>query len=504
MRAKRGKLRMMLSGRSLIASALRLSACCAWVALSLPPAGTARGADNNDQAPRIYHKVRNFRIPFNLNPGTKDKIKELHLLVSEDYGYHWERKSKTFPNHPTFTFRASHDGEFWFAVQTLTNDGKVSPTLDSTIEPNMKVIVDSFPPSLLLEPDQRRGSIASVRWEVKDEHLDLKSLVLEYQVEGANSWRKVPISKAKLMGGQRWDAGTAEALKVRASVADRAGNVTEAFIDLPEGTGSQPDLASMSQGIDDAPAASQSSNDRDSEIMAGPGFTPVSQGPPSSRGSGLGSATPRPTRRTRPSSGVQAAKNSKTASATWDQEPSTARGGARTAARRRFRQRTFSRRLKAYGPAATRRPLRPLKACVAPRSLVRRARGKPCWSQAPSSSCNMRLKTRGPAARRPSSSGSRRMGGGRGFVAAATPTESHRSRSIWAAREPSVCAWSHAQPRDWVTNRPRRETRRRAGSKSTRPLRSSRSSPSRSVPAQTLVRWRFHGRQATSIFRPDR
>ena len=26
-------------------------------------------------------------------------------------------------------------------------------------------------------------------------HLDLKSLVLEYQVEGASSWRKVPISK---------------------------------------------------------------------------------------------------------------------------------------------------------------------------------------------------------------------------------------------------------------------------------------------------------------------
>ena len=38
--------------------------------------------------------------------------------------------SKTFPDHPTFTFRSSHDGEYWFAVQTLTIDGKVSPTLD--------------------------------------------------------------------------------------------------------------------------------------------------------------------------------------------------------------------------------------------------------------------------------------------------------------------------------------------------------------------------------------
>ena len=57
----------------------------------------------------------------------------------------------------------------------------------------MKVVVDTVPPSIVLEPDGRRGSIAGVRWEVKDEHLDLKTLVLEYQVDGANDWRKVPI-----------------------------------------------------------------------------------------------------------------------------------------------------------------------------------------------------------------------------------------------------------------------------------------------------------------------
>ena len=109
-----------------------------------------------------------------------------------------ERSSKTFPDHPTFTFRSSHDGEYWFAVQTLTIDGKVSPTLDSTVEPNLKVVVDTFPPTLLLDPDERRGSLASVRWEVKDENLDLKSLVVEYQVEGVGVWRRVPIKRAEV------------------------------------------------------------------------------------------------------------------------------------------------------------------------------------------------------------------------------------------------------------------------------------------------------------------
>jgi hypothetical protein len=319
-------LRLTLLGRSPLAPALKLRTLATWTALTIAfSAGSARGRPDSESVPRIYHKARNFRIPFNLNPATKDRVKELHLLVSEDLGYHWRAVSKTFPDHPMFTFRSPHDGEYWFAVQTRTVDGKVAPSLESTIEPNMQVIVDSFPPTLILEPDGRRGSVASVRWEVKDENLDLKSLVLEYQVEGATSWRRVPISRPKLMGSQRWDAGTAEALKVRATVADRAGNMTEAIVDLPEGTGSQPDLASMSQGFDESPAISQISNGGESDITAGPGFTPVGQGPPSTRGSGSG--LPRQNRGARARPGEQAARGTKGFTANWDHDQGVARGG---------------------------------------------------------------------------------------------------------------------------------------------------------------------------------
>jgi len=231
------------------------------------------------EVPRIYHKGRNFRIPFNLNAESRERIKDFHLLVSEDQGYHWKRTSKTDPDHPSFSVRTSHDGEYWFAVQTVTVDGKYSPKLDDIVEPNMKVIVDTFPPSLLLEPDARRGSMASVRWDVKDENLDLKSLILEYQVEGAASWRRVPIKKPKRIGSQSWDAGTAEALKVRASVADRAGNVTEAAIDLPEGTASQPELASDYPAAASPPLFDKISNAPSSEIIAGADFPPVDDAP---------------------------------------------------------------------------------------------------------------------------------------------------------------------------------------------------------------------------------
>jgi hypothetical protein len=313
---KRRGMRLVSVRRSSVALAFRFCLIGAWSALALSLTSAARAGPDAKNAPRIYHKARNFRIPFNLNADGKDRVKELHLLVSEDYGYHWRAISKTFPDHPTFTFRASHDGEYWFAVQTRTVDGKVSPSLESTIEPNLKVVVDTFPPSLVLEPDERRASLASVHWEVKDENLNLKSLVLEYQVEGATSWRRVPLTAAKLSGSRRWDAGTAEALKVRCSVADRAGNVTEAFVDLPEGTASQPDLVSAPAGMDEPPAMSQFSNDGGSEIAAGPGFTPVSERPPSSRGAAVGSPRQARTSRARPA--TDTSRGATPAQANWN------------------------------------------------------------------------------------------------------------------------------------------------------------------------------------------
>ena len=150
---KRRAMPLVLKRPSVGALALKLSILGAWVAAtSWSTAIADPGSSDATATPRIYHKARNFRIPFNLNAEGRDRVKELHLLVSEDLGYHWRAISKTFPDHPTFTFRSSHDGEYWFAVQTCTVDGKVSPTLDATVEPNLKVVVDTFPPSLLLEP----------------------------------------------------------------------------------------------------------------------------------------------------------------------------------------------------------------------------------------------------------------------------------------------------------------------------------------------------------------
>ena len=97
---------------------------------------------------------------------------------------HLEDGQRDDPRSSLLHLPRSADAEYWFAVRTRDKDGKFYPGEDEAVEPSMKVIVDTVPPSLVLEPDGRRGSRVAVRWEVRDENLDKLSLVLEYQAEG--------------------------------------------------------------------------------------------------------------------------------------------------------------------------------------------------------------------------------------------------------------------------------------------------------------------------------
>ncbi len=238
------------------------------IALALGTVTPVPAADRPARPPgatTIHHKSRSFKIPFNVDPAERSRLKEVQLWVSEDSGGSWKAVSRTTPDHPAFTFRAARDDEYWFAVRTLDTKGRLFPGEDEAVEPSMKVIIDTKPPTLVLEPDGRRGSTAEVRWEAHDEHLDLSTLVLEYQVEGAREWRQVPIRRPALIGKEGWDAGTAEPLKVRATVADKAGNSIEASETLPAGAALDPggasnDLAEFSAPPPMTPVSPISSN----------------------------------------------------------------------------------------------------------------------------------------------------------------------------------------------------------------------------------------------------
>lgn len=201
----------------------------------------------------IYHNARAFKVPFVTNASIRNTLKEVRLYYSDDLGVTWKPAGKALPSDLSVTFRAPEDGEYWFAAVSIDLKGRMSPKSDAEVEPSMKVIVDTKPPTASLEPLPRRGATASVRWEVRDERLDLSSLSIEYQALGARDWRQVPIRKPALIGMETWNASTAEPVKVRLTVWDFAGNKKVETITLGDGTPRNPALS----GPSDIPDASE-------------------------------------------------------------------------------------------------------------------------------------------------------------------------------------------------------------------------------------------------------
>ena len=249
----------------LVSFGLGLTLALGSLALAVPPAPV--------KAPTIYHKQRAFRIPFNIDPADRPRYKQVQLWVSSDGGGRWEKIDTTTPDRPAFTFRAPRDGEYWFAVRTLDTKNRLFPADDVDVEPNMKVIVDTVLPVLNLEALPRRGSVASVRWEVIEDHLDLGSLLLEYQAAGARNWSQVTLRKPARIGMETWDAGTAEALKVRMSATDKAGNVKVVSLALSDGVpGAEgsPSAGDLSDPNVPPPRGSFASSESPTPIHTGP------------------------------------------------------------------------------------------------------------------------------------------------------------------------------------------------------------------------------------------
>ena len=173
-----------------IASALQ-ARCCAWAGLALAFSPGPPGGRRHGQRPADLSQGSQFPNPVQSEcrqqgPGQGAASSGFRGSGIPLAGDQQDISGPSDVHVPVVARRrilvCGPDADDWTA--------RSSPSLDSTIEPNLKVVVDTFPPSLLLEPDERRGSLASVRWEVKDENLDL-------EVAGA----RIPGGRERARGG---------------------------------------------------------------------------------------------------------------------------------------------------------------------------------------------------------------------------------------------------------------------------------------------------------------
>src|SRR5262245_64773369 len=73
-----------------------------------------------------YSKEPKFKIPFQVDPGDR-RVQQVVLYVSEDQGRTYQQAATSTPADKGFTFQARRDGWYYFAVQTVDQEGKLYP-----------------------------------------------------------------------------------------------------------------------------------------------------------------------------------------------------------------------------------------------------------------------------------------------------------------------------------------------------------------------------------------
>ena len=184
----------------------------------------------------IFTRFRQFRIPF--NPGSGGgRLKQLQLFVSLDQGRTWQPSATAGPDQKDFKFVTDRDGLFWFTVQTQDVEGRAYPTTLEGAAPSLKVVIDTQPPKVAMQPLAPRGGEVGISWDIQDENLDLSAadaVKLEYRPSGG-AWLAVNIGAGANQA--YWNPQNNGPLEVRLRARDRAGNQGEASTTLNANSG---------------------------------------------------------------------------------------------------------------------------------------------------------------------------------------------------------------------------------------------------------------------------
>src|SRR5207302_4367547 len=118
----------------------------------------------------------------------RDEIKEMQLYESADRGRSWTLRDKvTKDNDGYFAYQVQGDGEYWYHVVVINQQGKQEPADLYKTPPMMKLIVDTRRPELKITSAQRQGDELVVQWSVREDNPDPSALRVEYRTADSQS-----------------------------------------------------------------------------------------------------------------------------------------------------------------------------------------------------------------------------------------------------------------------------------------------------------------------------
>jgi hypothetical protein len=182
-----------------------------------------------------FLKTREMEIPVKLPGGGKGEVEKLILFVSADNGKTWKQEATTIPapGEMKFPFIAPADGAYLLNVAFVNRQGKMEPPDIGAVPPQMSVIVDTQRPIVKLQVTDRQADQITVSWEVRDAHLDVSSLRLEYRTSEQSPWRPLALPTGQTSGQKRFTVGTSGPVELQLTARDKAENQGSVVIESP-------------------------------------------------------------------------------------------------------------------------------------------------------------------------------------------------------------------------------------------------------------------------------
>ncbi|MGF1579102.1 MAG: hypothetical protein ACFCD0_07030 [Gemmataceae bacterium] len=117
-------------------------------ALTFPGAGVADDV--------FVTSTRHFFIPFQIADSGSSGVRKLILYVSTDEGKSWAAAAFGKPDDRGFKYLSEKDGSYWFAVQSIDNDGHTIPANMANTRPMLKVLVSTSKAGTILQNSEPR------------------------------------------------------------------------------------------------------------------------------------------------------------------------------------------------------------------------------------------------------------------------------------------------------------------------------------------------------------
>ena len=184
---------------------------------------------------------RDVKIPIQVQPARRAEIKELILYVSEDRGQTWQQVASATPDKDSFAFYAPQDGEYWFSVTVVDQQGRQQPPSPHKAPAAQKILIDMVKPAVHITSAARQGEDIVVSWQIQDANPDLETLKLEYRLADSPTptWYDVSL-KAAASGQTKFRVNNSGRIQLRMEIKDLAGNVGNAEKEVAAATTEAP------------------------------------------------------------------------------------------------------------------------------------------------------------------------------------------------------------------------------------------------------------------------